>query len=114
MGYQLVAVVIATAILSSATTLGLAYWVFKRYLQNELEAKLQKLKDDVGDVIEVRVRKGFLDGVSSLYSAEGIRDTTRNMAKTGVTLVNDRLNSILGKRRRDSRDNRANDSSETE
>lgn len=114
MWYEFVAVVIATAILSSATTLGLAYWVFKRYLKNELEAKLQQLKDDVGEIIEVRVRKGFLDGVASLYSAEGIRDTTRNMAKTGVTLVNDRLSSILGKRRRDGREGRSNDPNEIE
>jgi len=103
MWFELVVAIVATALLSSAATLGLAYWFFKRYFQPELESKLEKLKRDVGEVIEARVRKGFLDGVSSLYSAEGIRDTTRNMAKTGVTLVNERLNSILGKRRRDSR-----------
>lgn len=111
MWYEFVAVVIATAILSSATTLGLAYWIFQRYFRRELAEQLGKLKEEVGEIIETRVRKGFLDGVTSLYSPDAIRDTTRNMAKTGVTLVNDRINSILGKRRRDAR---FNDSSEEE
>ncbi len=109
MWYEFVAVVIATAILSSATTLGLAYWIFQRYFRRELAEQLAKLKEEVGEIIETRVRKGFLDGVTSLYSPDTIRDTTRNMAKTGVTLVNDRINSILGKRRRDSRFNDSNE-----
>lgn len=67
------------------------------------ELFIKKFKDEVGPVIEERVKKGVKDGFSSLASREVIRDTTRNMARTGADIVGDTLKPLLKSKRRPSR-----------
>ncbi|MCG8669194.1 MAG: hypothetical protein MI867_07245 [Pseudomonadales bacterium] len=92
-------VIVLTAILSSLLTLGIAYWFIRKlidYKAEETVAKItQRFKDDVGPELEERVAQGVRSGFASLPSREVIRDTTRNMAKTGVDIVGDTLKPFL-------------------
>lgn len=98
-----VAEIAATALLSSVVTLWLVAVYFKRYLLPQLERDFQALIDraieDLGRTVEERVKKGVLDGVASIPSAEMLQSTTRAAAQTGVDLVGAGLNALLGGRR---------------
>ncbi|CBL46767.1 Hypothetical protein HDN1F_31840 [gamma proteobacterium HdN1] len=98
-----IALVIATAILSSLFTLGFGYVVLYRYLRREFEAGLReaikRINAEVGPEIEVRVKKGVQDAVRTLASRETLRETTRSMARTGAELVNEGIKPFLKIRR---------------
>ncbi len=87
--------ILATALLSSLLTLGIAHYVFQKRLKKRYEAALQeaidKFKAEVGPEIEDRVKKGVMDGFKSLPSREILRDTTRSIAKTGLDIMGDSL-----------------------
>lgn len=93
----------ATALLSSVVTLWLVAVYFKRYLLPQLERDFQALVDraieDLGRTVEERVKKGVLEGVAAIPSAEMLQSTTRAAAQTGVDLVGAGLNALLGGRR---------------
>lgn len=89
--------VIATALLTSMITLIVSHFFLEKRIK-ELNVKFDQSIDRLGDVIEERVRQGVINGVSSLPSREVIRGTTRTIAKTGVEIVEDGLNSFLGKK----------------
>lgn len=92
-------VIILTAILSSLMTLGIAYYFIRRMVQERGDQTVrditERLKNEVGPELEKRVAQGVRSGFASLPSREVIRDTTRNMAKTGVDLVGDTLKPFL-------------------
>lgn len=87
--------IIATALLSSLFTLVLALHYFRKYAQPRYESAVQqaieRFKAEVGPEIEQRVKQGMLEGVKSLPSREILRDTTRNIAKTGLDIMGDGL-----------------------
>jgi hypothetical protein len=97
--------ILATALLSSAVTLWLVALYFRRYLLPQVERDFQQVIDraieEMGRTIEERVKKGVLDGVASIPSAEMLQSTTRAAAQTGVDLVGAGINALLGGGRRD-------------
>ena len=90
--------VLVTALLTSITTLALGHYFFEKKIKVDLEHKIEARIDQLGDTIEERVRQGIISGVASIPSREVIKGTTRTMAKTGAEIVEDSLNTILGKR----------------
>lgn len=107
--------ILAGAVVSSALTLGVAYYFFERHYRQRLEEELdqkvdeyqqrfQEVLDDevrkVGTVIETRVRKGVLDAVASIPSSEVIQGTTQSVVQTGVDLVEAGLETFLGTKRK--------------
>ena len=98
-----VLLVLVTALLSAGFTALLLVVVFRRRILPELEQRLgerlEAAREDFAQSVERSVRKGFLDGVSSLPSREMLQDTTRTIARTGMGLVGDSLNTLLGGRR---------------
>ena len=91
--------IILTAVLSSLLTLGIAYFFIRKLVQERGEKTVreitERLKNDVGPELEERVAQGVRSGFASLPSREVLRDTTRNMAKTGVDIVGDTLKPFL-------------------
>ncbi len=103
------------AVLSSALTLGVAYYFFERHYKKRLEKELDEKADEyqerfqevldaevqkVGTVIETKVRKGVLDAVASIPSSEVIQGTTQSVVQTGVDLVEAGLETFLGTKRK--------------
>lgn len=87
--------IIATALLSSLLTLGIANYIFQKRVKKRYEAGLkeaiEQFKAEVGPEIEARVKKGVMEGIKSLPSREMLRDTTRTIAKTGLDIMGDSL-----------------------
>lgn len=94
MAYTLLTI-IATALLSSLLTLGIAHFIFQSRLKHRYEEgitdAIERIKAEVGPEIEARVKQGVLDGFKSLPSKEMLRDTTRTIAKTGLDIMGDGL-----------------------
>ena len=99
--------ILATALLSGLVTcLLMGYW-FRTHLwprlmaeiDEEFRIRLQEASDVLGDRVERSVRKGVVDGVTSLASREVLSGTTRNIARGGAELVEESLGWILRKRR---------------
>lgn len=101
---SLLPIIAVTALLSSAFTLALAYLIARRFMTERAEQGIRlfikRFREEVGPVIEERVKKGVRDGFSSLASREVLRDTTRNMAKSGVDFVGDTLKPLWRSRNR--------------
>lgn len=57
------------------------------------------------DDLEQRVRQGVKDAVVDLGHPDAIRDATINVAEVGSSLIADGLNSLLGSRHREPKDN---------
>lgn len=94
-----------TAVLSAALTLGIGFVVFQRrwdrerqILEDRLEERLTLALDELGVVIEERVRKGVLDAIARIPSAEVLSGTTRTAAQAGADLVSYGLSALLGRR----------------
>lgn len=104
--------IVLTALLTSALTVGGAWWLYRRHLRRELdeqlaaaiedlEARLQVISKDLGDTIETRVRQGVVKGVTDLPSSDVFVDTTRTVARTGAEIAGTALGALLGRRRPD-------------
>lgn len=95
MTLQILFTILATAVLTSLITLALALYFFRKYAKPRYEQGLQqaieRLKAEVGPEIEKRVKQGVVDGFKSLPTREMLRDTTRNIAKTGLDIMGDGL-----------------------
>lgn len=98
---------VVSAILSSLFTLiVVGLWlqlVMRPSLLKELEGLLEEQGESASKVIAKRVeeavKQGVLGGVKSLPSRDVLHDTTRNFAKTGVEIVEDRLGNLFKTRR---------------
>lgn len=99
----------ATALLSSLLTLAAVWWLYRRHLRRELDARLdaalseldrrlEKALEALGAIVEERVRQGVLKGVASIPTTDVLTDTTRTVAKTSVELANKGLSALLGRR----------------
>ncbi|MEM9556528.1 MAG: hypothetical protein AAGC60_19880 [Acidobacteriota bacterium] len=103
------AIALLAAVVSSLLTLGGAWWIYRHrvreQLERELEDRVRSALDDLGEVVEARVRRGVLDAVASLPSTELLADTTRTAARTGAQIVGAGLDTLLrgGRRRAASR-----------
>ncbi len=105
MGVSVTAIVL-TAVLTSAVTLGAAWLVFQRYLKARLNEAIEAKATELSAVLEARVRdgvrRGIRDGLVDLPS-DVMRKTRRGITETGVGMLGDGINTILGTpgRRRD-------------
>ena len=102
-------IVIITALVTSLTTLALAYLLYRAKLKHELEASIKRL----GDTLEERVHDGvlragdellpkFRDKVTEGFTkalAEWPTSEVTRMARSGANLVEEGLNTIFGKKR---------------
>ncbi len=99
------------AVLSSALTLGVAFWLFERRYKEQLRREIEERADDyiarlqnvldeevekAGEVVEERVQQGVLKAVAAIPSSEVLQGTTQNVVQTGVDLVEAGLNTFLG------------------
>ena len=61
--------IIATALLSSLLTLGIAHYIFQKRVKSRYEQGVQdaidKFKEEVGPEIEARVKRGVMEGFKS-------------------------------------------------
>ena len=99
--------IVATALLSGLfTCLLMGYWIrvylwprLMAEIDEEFRQRLKEASDVLGDRVERSVRKGVVDGVTSLASREVLSGTTRNIARGGAELVEESLGWILRRRR---------------
>lgn len=94
--------IVATAVLTSVCTLGVVWWVYTRRLrpalEQELERKIARLEDELGQLIRARVRQGVLDAVASLPSTNVLRETQKTMVRTAGDLVEGGLAVLWGEK----------------
>lgn len=94
--------IVVTAFLSAACTLGVVWWVYTRKLrpslERELEEKIARLEDELGQLIRARVRQGVLDAVASLPSSNVLRETQKTMVRTASDLVEGGLAALWGEK----------------
>jgi len=95
---QMIVVIGATALLSSLTTLGLAYALMLRGLRTRIKAEADayieaKLKD-AGDALQAQVRQGVVDGFQSLPK-RGVSSISKGALSAGSTLIDKGLSAFL-------------------
>lgn len=91
--------IVATALLSSLTTLGLGCWLFQTRVkpklleeaERQLNHHLERAVDEIGREVETRVQVGVRQAVASLPSTEVLAGAGRTAAKSGVDLVSSLL-----------------------
>jgi len=87
--------VLLTAVLSSVLTLALAYWFVDRRLKRRLEQRMTELQEEFGTMIQERVRRGVVEGVASIPSAEVLKGTGQTLSATAADLVRNSLDTLL-------------------
>ena len=100
--------ILLTALASAGLTLAMiALWMhfwmaprMARDLEELLSEQSERAADLMAEKVEEGVRRGVRDGVTQLPTREVLQDTTRNMARTSVEIVESRLGTIFGGRRR--------------
>lgn len=95
-----VVVIIATAMLSSALTLGLGWLLVQRSIKREAERRLRDLHDEIARTVEIRVKRAVVESLAEMNTVDVLRDTTWKAAKSGSDLLSDGINVLLGKMRR--------------
>lgn len=104
--------ILLTGLVSAVLTVsGIAVWMhfhmaprMAEDLEELLGREAERAADLMAEKVEEGVRRGVIDGVTQLPTREVLQDTTRNMARTSVEIVESRLGSIFGRRSRRSRD----------
>ncbi|MBZ2188093.1 hypothetical protein K8B33_03220 [Alcanivorax sp. JB21] len=99
---------LATALLAALMTLiALALWlkfVVSPNVARDLEVLLKDQAEQAADLMAVKVeeavRRGIVDGVTSLPTREVLQGTTRNIARTSVEIVEERLGSLFGRKKK--------------
>lgn len=102
--------IMMTAALTSLMTWGLAYLLFRGYVQKRLEQEVLKLQEEFEERVrrgvrtagadllpELReqVKQGLLDGLNQSKAAGLVEDTAR-VVSTGAGLVESGLSALLG------------------
>lgn len=101
---SLLLVIVATALLSSVLTGALLTLLWRRMLLPELERRLDerlaRARAEFELTVEKGARKGFADALAStLPSREVLQDTTITVARSGIDLLSESLNTLLGAKR---------------
>ena len=100
---------LVTAIFSALFTLSVVaawmHFIVSPRVAADLETLLREQADRAADLmaekVEEGVRRGVIDGVTSIPTREVLQGTTRNIARTSVEIVESRLGQIFGRRRPD-------------
>jgi hypothetical protein len=93
----------ATAVLAALLTVGLAHLVFRGALaraeadlERRLEEALARAAREVGDTMEVRLRKVIADALAELRASSFAGGATRSAAATGAELLQEGLRILMG------------------
>jgi hypothetical protein len=93
----------ATAALSALATVALARFAFGRALaraeadlERRLEEALARAAREVGDAMEVRLRKVIADALAELRASSFAGGATRSAAATGAELLQEGLRILMG------------------
>jgi hypothetical protein len=98
--------VVATAVLSSLLTLGLAAWYFRRQVRPRLEGEVEERVEQAAAVIQERVRQGVSEALSELRIEDMLPGPQRAAVKTATELLEAGLRPLMGaagRRRREPR-----------
>jgi hypothetical protein len=96
--------ILSTAVLSSVLTLALAYWLIETHLKRRVELRVKELQEELGSIIQERVRRGVVEGVASIPSTEVLKGTGQTLSATAADLVRNSLDSLLRGGSNDSED----------
>ena len=109
---QTFTIVLATAVLTSVTTLVMAYMFYVLFVRRRMEKRMQEL----AAIVQERVKQGAIEAGSELLPrfreqvTEGFKralgewstNDFRKMTKTGMGMVEESLSSLLGSKERPS------------
>lgn len=88
--------VVLTAVLSCVLTLGVAWLLYRRVAEPRLREAWRAQQDDLGDLIQQRVRAGVIDALQSVAKGDPLVSATRSVTRTGASLVEGGLNALFG------------------
>lgn len=95
--------IVGTAVLSSALTVGVLMLFFRRFavqveerLERRLQERLAASAHDIGEAMEARLRSVVGDAVGELKRASLTAGATRTVAVTGSELVQEGLRILMG------------------
>ena len=99
--------ILVTSIISALITLTVVaawmHFIVSPRVGADLEVLLREQAERAADLmaekVEEGVRRGVIDGVTSIPTREVLQGTTRNIARTSVEIVESRLGQIFGRRR---------------
>ncbi len=94
---NIIVVAVISALLSSLVTLSIGLLFYRRYVRPSLERRLQDLHQDIGRLVETRVRKAMAEALHDLSPTDVLRDRTWQVARSGADIVNEGLNALLGR-----------------
>lgn len=95
-----IVVILATAVLSSAITLLVAWLWLQRSWRREMERRLRELHDDIGRTVEVRTRRAVAEALGDINAGDVLRDATWKAARSGSDMLSEGLTAIFSRRRR--------------
>ena len=93
-------IVVATAVLSSALTAAAIYVLFLKVVAPAMDQKIAEIREISSDV-EARIAKGVKKGLAESFRdipKTTVRETTRTMVKAGSGLVEGGLSSFFNER----------------
>lgn len=74
---------VLSAILSAACVFATAWYVYQHHLRSQLEATIRARVEELGGVIEERVKAGIMGAVEELTSMDALQKTvTRTVAES--------------------------------
>lgn len=95
---QLILLMVATAVLTSALTLAVAWYVLQPIIAKEVDQRLLALHDDISRTLEIKVKRAVVESLAEIDTVDVLRDTTWKAAKTGTEILSDSLSSLWGKK----------------
>lgn len=96
---MLILQMLGTAILSSALTLLAVRWWLLRQGAPLWDQHMDALHESIARTVEVRVKRAVIESLSETRQDEELRDTTWKAARSGSELLNEGLQTLLGRRR---------------
>lgn len=93
------ALILVTAVITSALTLAAAWYLFHRYVKQLLVAWIDETVDELGSELQGKVRKGVRQGIRDGLSDVGdnvVRRTAEGAAKTGFGMLEESVNFWFG------------------
>ncbi len=95
--------IVGTAVLSSALTVGFLMLFFRRFaaqvetrLERRLQERLEASAQEIGDAMEARLRSVIGDAVRELKHASLAAGATRTVANSGAELLQEGLRILMG------------------
>lgn len=90
--------VVLTALLTTASTLAGAWWVFDRYLKPRYWSEIDAKSEELGRLLRAQVREGVREGISTGL-AELPNKAARKATQAPIDLFEESLNLWFGERK---------------